>query len=103
MLWQIRFVTLLRGPAVVVTIIRAYVATIARVAEYTLNSPSKKGGWSMSRNRNVAFLVGTSLGFAIMATTAMAQSKDSDTAPIRLAYSQVFTNPMNATCRNPVN
>jgi hypothetical protein len=55
----------------------------------------------MSRNRNVAFFVGASFVLGVISASAVAQTKNSDTAPIRLAYSQVFTNPMNATCRNP--
>ena len=55
----------------------------------------------MSRHRNIALFVGASFVLGVISASAVAQTKNSDTAPIRLAYSQVFTNPMNATCRNP--
>jgi hypothetical protein len=57
----------------------------------------------MSRNRNIAFLVGASLVLGVTSTYAVAQSKNTNLAAIRhaYAYSQVFTDPMNATCPNP--
>ena len=57
----------------------------------------------MSRNRNIAFFVGTSLVLGVTSTSAGAQSKNTDMAANRdaYAYSQVFTDPMNATCPNP--
>ena len=55
----------------------------------------------MSRNRNVACFVGASFVLGVISASAVAQTKNSDAAAIRLAYSQVFTNPMNATCPNP--
>jgi hypothetical protein len=56
----------------------------------------------MLKNRKIAFFVGASLVLGVISVSAVAQSKNTDTAPIRVAYSQVFTDPMNATCRNPV-
>jgi hypothetical protein len=55
----------------------------------------------MSRNSKIALLVGASLVPGVISASAIAQSKNIDTAPTQLAYSQVFSNPMNATCRNP--
>jgi hypothetical protein len=55
----------------------------------------------MSGNRNIAFLVGASLVLGIISLSAVAQGENSDTATTRLAYFQVFTDPMDATCRNP--
>ena len=55
----------------------------------------------MSGNRNVVLLVGAFLVFAMISVSAVAQEKNTDTATTRLAYFQVFTDPMNATCPNP--
>jgi hypothetical protein len=60
----------------------------------------------MPRTRTIAFFtfalfVGTALAVGLISTSALAQSKDADTAVIRLAYTQVFTDPMDATCPNP--
>ncbi len=55
----------------------------------------------MSRNCNLALLAGTSLILAAISSYAVAQSGNPDTPTIRLAYFQVFTDPMNATCPNP--
>jgi hypothetical protein len=55
----------------------------------------------MSRNRNIAFVVGTSFVLGLISASAVAQTKNTGTAPIRLAYSQVFTDPMDSTCPNP--
>jgi hypothetical protein len=55
----------------------------------------------MSRKRNVAFFVGAALVLGVISTSAVAQSKNPDTATTRLAYFQVFTDPQNATCPNP--
>jgi hypothetical protein len=55
----------------------------------------------MSRNSNVAFFVGTFLVVGVISVSAVAQSEKSDRTATRLAYSQVFRDPMNATCRNP--
>ena len=55
----------------------------------------------MSRNRNIIFLAGASLVLGMISVSALAQGKNTDAATTRLAYSQVFSNPMNATCRNP--
>jgi hypothetical protein len=57
----------------------------------------------MSRNRNSAFYVGASLVLGVISTPVVAQSKDTNTTATRdaYAYSQVFKNPMNATCPNP--
>jgi len=57
----------------------------------------------MSISRDVAFLVGASLVLGAISTSAVAQSKNANTAATRdaYAYSQVFTDPMNATCPNP--
>jgi hypothetical protein len=54
----------------------------------------------MKRFCNIAFFVG---GFLVMgiSTSAIAQSKDANTATTHLAYSQVFTDPQDATCPNP--
>jgi hypothetical protein len=56
----------------------------------------------MSRNRSIAF-VGASLVLGVIATSAVAQNKDTSMAAIRdaYAYTQVFTDPMDATCPNP--
>jgi ABC-type Na+ efflux pump permease subunit len=55
----------------------------------------------MSETRSIALLVGASIVFGVIALSAAAQSRNPDTATIRVAYYQAFTNPMNATCRNP--
>ena len=57
----------------------------------------------MSRNRSIAFLVGAFLVLGVISTYAFAQSKNTNFAATRdaYAYSQVFTDPMNATCPNP--
>lgn len=55
----------------------------------------------MSRNSNVSFLVGALLILEGVPTSAVAQSEKSETAATRLAYYQVFKDPMNATCRDP--
>ena len=60
----------------------------------------------MSIKRDIAFLVGASLAVAVISTSAIAQSdqsKNTNTAATRdaYAYSQVFTDPMDATCPNP--
>lgn len=55
----------------------------------------------MSRNGKVTFFVGASLVLGVISASAVAQGRSTDMAPTRLAYYQVFTNPMNATCRNP--
>jgi hypothetical protein len=60
----------------------------------------------MPRSRTIAFFafalfVATALAVGLISTSAFAQSKDADTAVIRLAYTQVFTDPMDATCPNP--
>ena len=61
----------------------------------------------MSRNRNIAFFVGTFFGaplaLGVISTSAAAQSNTTNTAATRdaYAYSQVFTDPMDATCPNP--
>ena len=61
----------------------------------------------MSRNRNIAFSVGAFIVLGVIlgaiSTSAVAQSNKYNTAATRdaYAYSQVFTDPMNATCPNP--
>jgi len=55
----------------------------------------------MSRNRNIIFLAGACLVLGMISVSALAQGKNTDTATTQLAYSQVFTDPMNATCPNP--
>ena len=55
----------------------------------------------MSINRKIALLAGACLAVGVMSASAVAQSKNSDTATTRLAYFQVFTDPMDATCPNP--
>ena len=55
----------------------------------------------MSRSSDVAFLVGAFLIAGVISVSAVAQSEKSETAATRLAYYQVFSDPMNATCRNP--
>ena len=55
----------------------------------------------MSRHRNIAFFVGASFVLGVISASAVAQTKNSDPAPIRLAYLQAVKNPMNATCPNP--
>jgi hypothetical protein len=55
----------------------------------------------MSGNRNIAFLVGTSLVLGMISVSAVAQGKNTDTATTRVAYFQVFTDPQDATCPNP--
>jgi hypothetical protein len=57
----------------------------------------------MSRNRNIAFFVGASLVLGAISTSAVAQGKSTNMAATRdaYAYSQVFTDPMDATCANP--
>ena len=55
----------------------------------------------MSRNSNVSFLVGAFLVVGVISVSAVAQSEKSETATTRLAYFQVFKDPMNATCRDP--
>jgi hypothetical protein len=58
---------------------------------------------TMSRNHNIAFFVGGSLVLGVISTSAVAQKNNINTAATRdaYAYSQVFTDPMNATCPNP--
>jgi len=58
----------------------------------------------MPRSRTFAFFtfalfVATALAFG--AISAFAQGKAADTAVIRLAYTQVFTDPQDSTCPNP--
>jgi hypothetical protein len=61
----------------------------------------------MSRKCNIACFVGASLVLGVISTSAVAQSnntdKNTDMAAARdaYAYSQVFTDPMDATCPNP--
>jgi hypothetical protein len=60
----------------------------------------------MPRSRTIAFFafalfVATAIAVGVISTSAFAQGKDADTAVIRLAYTQVFTDPMDATCPNP--
>jgi hypothetical protein len=60
----------------------------------------------MPRSRTFAFFtfalfVATALVVGAISTSAFAQGKDAGTAVIRLAYTQVFTDPMDATCPNP--
>ena len=57
----------------------------------------------MSINRDVAFLFGAALVLGLISTSAVAQSKNANAAATRdaYAYSQVFTDPMDATCPNP--
>jgi hypothetical protein len=55
----------------------------------------------MSRNSKIAFFVGAFLVVGVISVSAVAQSEKSDMATTRLAYSQVFRDPMNATCPNP--
>jgi hypothetical protein len=55
----------------------------------------------MSRNSRILFFVGALLVVGVISVSAVAQTEKSDTAPTRLAYSQVFRDPMNATCQNP--
>jgi hypothetical protein len=51
-------------------------------------------------NSKIAFFLGAFLVVAVISAT-FAQSRKVETAPIRLAYSQVFTDPQDATCPNP--
>jgi hypothetical protein len=57
----------------------------------------------MSRYRNIACFVGASLVLGLISTSAVAQGKNSNMAATgdAYAYSQVFTDPMNATCPHP--
>jgi len=55
----------------------------------------------MPRTRNIIFLAGASFMLGVISASAVAQTKNSDTAPIQLAYFQAVKNPMNATCPNP--
>ena len=55
----------------------------------------------MPRSRNIIFLAGASLVLGMISVSAVAQGKNTDTATTRVAYYQVFTDPMNATCPNP--
>jgi hypothetical protein len=57
----------------------------------------------MSNNRDIAFCVGASLILGVISTSVVAQGKNADTTATRdaYAYSQVFTDPMDATCPNP--
>jgi hypothetical protein len=55
----------------------------------------------MSRNRGIPFLVGAFLVLGTISVSAVAQGRYTDSVATRVAYSQVFTDPMNATCRNP--
>lgn len=57
----------------------------------------------MSRSRSIAFYVGASVVLGVISTSVVAQSKDTSTVATRdaYAYSQVFTDPMDATCPNP--
>jgi hypothetical protein len=55
----------------------------------------------MSRNGNVAIFVGAFLVVAAISISAVARGEKSEMATTRLAYSQVFRDPMNATCPNP--
>lgn len=64
----------------------------------------KNGMEDTVSNRNVVFfVVGASLVLAVISTFAVTQSKNTNMATTRdaYAYSQVFTDPMNATCPNP--
>jgi hypothetical protein len=56
----------------------------------------------MSKNRKIALFVGGLLVLVAISASAVAQSRNTDSAQVRVAYYQVFTDPMNATCRNPV-
>jgi hypothetical protein len=58
---------------------------------------------AMSRNHNISFFVGASLVLGVISTSAVAQSKNPNMAATRdaYAYSQVFTDPQDATCPNP--
>ena len=57
----------------------------------------------MLRNINITFFVGATLLLGVISTSAIAQGKNTNMAATRdaYAYSQVFTDPMNATCPNP--
>jgi hypothetical protein len=55
----------------------------------------------MPRNRNIIVLAAGSLVLGVISTSAVSQTKNSNTAPIQLAYFQAVKNPMNATCPNP--
>jgi hypothetical protein len=57
----------------------------------------------VSRNHNIGFFVGACLVLGMISTSAVAQSKNPNMAPTRdaYAYSQVFTDPQDATCPNP--
>jgi hypothetical protein len=60
----------------------------------------------MPRSLTIAFftfalLVATVPAVGVISTSAFAQGKDADTAVIRLAYTQVFTDPQDSTCPNP--
>ena len=56
----------------------------------------------MSRNSNIVCLVGASLVLGMIATSAVAQSKNTyEATRDAFAYSQVFTDPQDATCPNP--
>ncbi len=55
----------------------------------------------MSTSRNIVLLAGAYFALGMISTSAVAESKNSDTATTRVAYFQVFKDPMNATCPNP--
>jgi hypothetical protein len=60
----------------------------------------------MPRSLTIAFFtfglfVATALVVGAISTSAFAQGENADTAVIRLAYSQVFTDPQDSTCPNP--
>jgi hypothetical protein len=56
----------------------------------------------MSMSRNVVLLAGAYLALGVISPSATAESTNSDTATTtRLAYFQVFKDPMDATCPNP--
>ena len=55
----------------------------------------------MSRISNAAFFAGAFLVVGVISGSAVAQGEKSETETTRLAYYQVFRDPMNATCRNP--
>ncbi|MGC1563051.1 MAG: hypothetical protein WA820_24815 [Bradyrhizobium sp.] len=48
-----------------------------------------------------ALFVATALAVGVNSTAVFAQGKDAGTAVIRLAYTQVFTDPQDSTCPNP--
>ena len=55
----------------------------------------------MSENCKIVFLVGVSIVLGMISLAAVAQGRNSGTPATGAAYYQVFTDPMNATCRDP--